>query len=562
LSSVSETENLVADDEQIVAAKKQQAQHLRRILAIRAAREPTEAGFHAFLRYMMPDEEHPEDPTLSAYQDAPHAKMLREIVVGIYDGSLTRVGLSVPPQHGKTIHLSTYGAAWLLGLNPRDQIVASTYNETRAAELGEAFRAVLVSERYKAVFPEVELLIGSKSKTAMVTSKRGKVFFVGAGGTVTGRTARKFLVDDPIKDDEEAQSDTEREKRWKWLFSVAYSRGNKDTRIAVVHTRWHMDDMLGRLCDPNHPERKGLYEGVAEDWKYFNLSGVIDDPKLAQILGLKLEKQTNPRVVRAFGDKPCCALWAADKPLEYLAQWAIAEPRTFSALVMGKPSIESGEYFTSSDLVEYDLRDLPKGLRKYGASDHAVSEKQYRDFTVLGCVGIDDNDDIWVLPDIVWERMAADRTVEELLMQFQRHHPDLWWMEKDLISKSFGPFLHKRMTEERIYSTIDPIPPGGKDLSMRARAIQGRMRMGKVRFPRFAPWWSKGRSELLQFPYGVHDDFVSFMALIGLGLMKEGRATVDTRKPSLVVVGSPQWILQQSKQRALKERRRAANAGW
>jgi predicted phage terminase large subunit-like protein len=557
-----ETEARLNDEDQIVAAKVEQARHLRRILAIRAAREPTEAGFHAFLRLMLPDEEHPNDPTLSEYQDAPHAKMLREIVAGVQNGKLKRIALSVPPQHGKTIHMSTYGPAWILGLNPRDRIVVATYNETRADELGEDFRNCIVSERYQAIFPEVQLSKGSKSKSAMTTTRRGKIFFVGAGGTITGRTARKFLVDDPIKDDEEAQSDTEREKKWKWLFSVAYSRGNKDTAIAVIHTRWHSDDMIGRLCDPNHPERDGLYKGIAKHWKYFNLSGVIDEPELAKILGLELKKQTNPDVITAFGSKPMAALWEADKPLDFLAQWKIAEPGTFSSLVMGQPTLEDGSYFQSSDLVEYDLRDLPRQLEKYGASDHAVTEKQHRDFNCFGCIGIDENDDIYVLPDLVWQRMATDRLVEEMLHQFEAHNPSLWWMEKELISKSFGPFLHKRMVEEKIYTTIDAIAPGGKDLQLRARSIQGRMRMGKVKFPRFAPWWQKARSELLQFPKGVHDDFVSFMALIGQGLMKAGRATVETKKPSLVVVGSPQWILQSAKQRALKERRKAANEGW
>ena len=378
---------------------------------------------------------------------------------------------------------------------------------------------------------------------------------------MTGRGAKYFFVDDPIKDDEEVQSDTFREKLWKWFFSVAYSRGSKNTRIVVVHTRWHADDLIGRLCDPGHVERTGRFDGIADDWLYLNISGVIEDPELATALGLKLKVPTDPKVIRAFGSRPMCALWENEKPLDFYAPWKIAEPRTFSALVMGQPSIEDGEYFKLESLLEYDRQDLPANLLRYGASDHAVSEKEHRDYSVLGTIGIDEDNDIWIMADLTWRRMETDKTVEELLYHFKAHKPDLWWMENELISKSFGPFLHKRMLEEKIYTTIDPITPT-KDMRSRARAIQGRISMGKVHFPRYAPWWAKAKSEMLQFPYGTHDDFVSFMALVGLGLMKEGRASPAKVRTSLTVVGSPQWCVQQSELRARVDKRVAANRGY
>jgi predicted phage terminase large subunit-like protein len=547
-------------EDEDVAKKQEQILNLKRAIAVKRARE----DFHAFLRWMMPDEEFPDDPDLSEYKDTAHGAALRGVIEKIDKRELPRSATSIPPQHGKTLHLSLMGPAWLRGRHPKWPIIAGTYNETRAAELGEAYRSIVTAARFTAVFPEHELETGSKSKSFMKTTKGGKTYFVGAGGTITGRGAGSgvFLIDDPIKDDEEIQSDDIREKKWKWFFSVAYSRGNKKTSIAVVHTRWHVDDLIGRLCDPEHPERDGRFKGLAEDWLYLNISGVIDDPRLAEALGLTLTAPTDPRVIQAFGTKPMCALWEDEKPLEFYAPWAIAEPRTFSALVRGKPAVEDGEYFHKNDLIEYDARDLPKDLRFYGASDHAVSEKTFRDFNVIGCIGVDQDDDLWVLPDIVWERMAADRIVEELLIQFKRHKPMMWWLENELISKSFGPFLHKRMVEERTYTTLDPIPPGGVDLQLRARSIQGRMRMQKVHFPRFAPWWHKARSQLLQFPYGPHDDFVSFMALIGLGLMKEMRPSHGKAKPSLQLVGSPQWVMQQSKLRAQQDQRKRANAGW
>lgn len=543
-------------EQQLIKAKEAKLFSLKREERVRDARE----SLADFIHLMMPDELEPENPSLSEYDQAAHTQLLCSIIEDVERGDKKRVAVSVPPQHGKTIHLSTYGPAWLWGRNPRERIIVATYNETRADELGEEFRRVIQSDTFKQIFPDIVLETGSQSKSKMGNSKGGKIFFVGLGGTVTGRTAGVFIIDDPFKDDTELQSATFRERMWKWFFAVAYSRGSKRTRIIVLHTRWHADDMIGRLCDPTHPDRKKRFEGIAEDWEYLNIPGVITKKPLANALKLKLTKPTNDKVIRAFGNEPMVALWEKEKDLDFFAQWKNGDPRTFSALVLGQPTIEDGDYFKDDWIKEYDPEDLPRELKMYGASDHAVSEKQYRDSTVLGCVGIDSQDNIWVQPDLVWDQMQTDRTVEELLQQFKIHKPELWWMESENISKSFGPFLFKRMIEERIYTTVDPITPS-KDKSTRARSIQGRMSMGKVYLPRFAPWFEDARSQLLQFPFGPHDDFVDFLSLVGQGLMKEGRAKAPVND-NVVQLHPMARVLKDTMKRARSKPEREHSRGW
>lgn len=532
----------------------------KRLLLIEEARETLPRFLHA----MMPDEEDPEDPDKSEYQLVPHGKMLCDIIERTEKGVLKRTAVAIPPQHGKTIHLSTFGPAWILGRNPKARVIVATYNETRADELGEAFRKAVTSDLFRTIFPEFELDKGSRSKSAMKTTRGGHIFFVGTGGTVTGRTADYFIVDDPIKDDEDIINPIARDKMWKWFYAVAYSRGSKRTRIIVLHTRWNVDDLIGRLCDPKHPERRKTLQHDIGRWTYINLSGVIYRKDLADALGLTLAVPTDPQVIQAFGERPMCALWEAEKDLAFFAEWKLGDATSFSALVMGDPTPEDGAYFKANMLVEYDAEDLPPihEIRIYGASDHAVSVKQRADYTVLGCIGVDRNDVIWVLPQLVWERMQTDQTVEELLNLFKTLKPQLWWMESELISKSFGPFLHKRMLEEKIYTTIDPVPVA-KDKRTRARAIQGRMAMKKVRFPRFASWWADAKAQLLQFDAGAHDDFVDFMAHIGLGLVKEQKGSGEKQDDDKVVkVGSPVWVMKSALRRARKEERKRANAGW
>jgi predicted phage terminase large subunit-like protein len=331
--------------------------------------------------------------------------------------------------------------------------------------------------------------------------------------------------------------------------------------LVVHNTRWHQDDLIGRLCDPDHPERDGKYKGISKNWTYINLPAVVKDKKLADALGLRLDYPADDDVVEQFGSEPMTSLWPGRKSLPLLAEAKRQDARIFGALYMGEPTPEDGEFFKTEMLETYGVGELPSSLRVYGASDHAVSTKQMNDKTVLGCVGVDDKDTVWVLPDIVWGRMETDKTVENLVLQMQRHQPFTWWMESELISKSFGPFLRKRMAEERVYTHIQPVIPS-KDKMTRARAIQGRMSMRRVKFPRYAPWWADAKAQLLKFPFGTHDDFVDWLSHVGLGLNKMLSAPVaanDDRTPNQsTLIG----MLNKTRKEAAAGKRQAANAGW
>lgn len=456
--------------------------------------------------------------------------------------------------------LSRSGPAWIQGLFPHANQILGTYNQPMANEFGDAVREIMESPFYKQVFPGT--VLRKKQTDLLVTTANGRMAFVGRGGSGTGKPADFFWVDDPIKDDLEAQSDLIRNEAWNWFNKVAMTRCHARSIVMVVHTRWHQDDLIGRLCDPEHPEREKSLRGVAKYWDYFRLPAVITDRNLAERLGLTLEEQTDPDVIAQFGAKPMTSLWPGRKSLAFLAEAKTLDPYGFSALYMGKPTADDGEFFRASDMVEYDPDELPQNLVHYGASDHAVSLQQQKDYTVIGCVGVDEQDNIWVLPDLVWDRMQTDRTVDEILNKMKTHKPAVWWMESELISKAFGPFLHKRMDEERTYCPIDPIVPS-KDKRMMARSIQGRMQMRKVRFPRFAQWWHDAKMEMLRFDNGAHDDFVSFISMVGHGMFKQ--YVPDEREPEEhgeTRTGSIEWILRRTRDRTEREKRVKAIAGW
>jgi predicted phage terminase large subunit-like protein len=544
---------LIDKDQQIVAAK--------RLIAIREARDK----MLPFMKLTMPSPEAPADVEMSRYVETPQARILCKLIENMRNarkaGKRKRYAVSIGPQLGKSQVLSRAGPAWLSGCDPYCNVMLGTYNQTFAEEFGVDVRTIMESGAYGLVFPEHGL--DKKAADHLITIKGGKLSFVGVGGSGSGKPADHFFVDDPIRNDEDAQSETYREKVWKWFTSVVFARLLNTSSAMVVHTRWNQDDLIGRLCDPDHPERNRKYAGIAEGWEYINLPAVIEDPELAEVLGLSLEVPTDPEIVKQFGTKPMSALWPGRKSLDFLAEAKKMDARVFGALYMGNPTPEDGDYFKRDHMLEYNADELPKELHKYGASDHAVGTKQQNDSTVLGCVGVDKNDDIWVLPDLEWDRMKTDSTVELMIALMKRHKPFMWWMESELISKSFGPFLQKRMNEEKCYTYVDPVTVAKNDKMMRARAIQGRMQGRKVHFPRFAPWWAEAKAQMLKFPYGAHDDFVDFMAHIGMGLMKEIKASgFEKIDKKIFRTGSPQWIIASSKEKFARDERLVANGGW
>lgn len=518
-----------------------------RLKAIRDSRR----SLVAFSQFTMPDPEAPDDATASQYKVGAHHRLLAEViekaVAGRFGGK--NVAISMPPQHGKSQALTRNGPAWALGKKPWLQVMVGSYNQDKAEEFGNEVNDIMDGKNYHAVFPDI--VRTEKSAGSIAVKGRGRVSFVGVGGSGTGKPADIFIVDDPFKNDEEARSQARRDTVWNWFTKVVNTRCHNNSIIIVIQTRWHEDDLIGRLCDPNHPERKGIFEGIDEDWVYIDLPAVITDESLATTLGLKLSLPTAPAVIRQFGEKPMVALWEERQNLERHARMRRLDRVMFDALYMGKPSPDEGIDFKESMFASYRPDQLPRNLVKYGASDHAVTEKRRADKTCLGCVGIDQNDNIYVLPDLEWGRYETDKTVDLIVRQMQRHKPFAWWMESELISKSFGPFLKKRMVETQAYVALHPVTPHGDKLA-RSRGIHGRMSMGKVLFPTFAPWWPEAKNELLRFPNGAHDDFVDWLAHIGNGLAKQTRASGEktedrSKEPP---TGSIKWILADSARKA------------
>jgi predicted phage terminase large subunit-like protein len=185
------------------------------------------------------------------WQPARHLAYLDRAILEAIDqaaaGQLDGLVVSMPPQHGKSELCSKYLPAWYLGIHPDRRVILTSYEADFAATWGRKARDVL--ERHGGVFG----IRVSKRSGAMhrwdIDGRDGGMSTAGVGGPITGRGAHLLIIDDPIKNDEEARSSTCRQKQWEWWQSVASTRLRPGGLSILIQTRWHRDDLTGRLLE-------------------------------------------------------------------------------------------------------------------------------------------------------------------------------------------------------------------------------------------------------------------------------------------------------------------------
>lgn len=206
----------------------------RELLKRREARE----DLLAFTRYTMPRYKAGEV----------HHKIgraLHDILEGVND----RLMIFMPPRHGKTELVTRRFSAFYLGHRPQHEVISASYGSELALDFGRDVRNIVAQQEYNVLFPKVRLAEDSKAKGRWHTNAGGGYVAAGEQTSITGRGAHLFNIDDPIKNREEADSQTIRDRIWNWYTSTAYTRLADKAAIILTMTRWHEDDLAGRLLE-------------------------------------------------------------------------------------------------------------------------------------------------------------------------------------------------------------------------------------------------------------------------------------------------------------------------
>lgn len=416
-------------------------------------------------------------------------KRLEQFSRDVVDQKSPRLMLFMPPRHGKSTLASVSFPAWHLGRNPEHEFISCSYSGSLAMGFSRKVRQVLREPTYKAVF-KTRLDPDSQSAEAWLTTAGGGFVAAGVGGGITGKGAHVLVIDDPVKNREDAESQNNRDANWDWYTSTAYTRLAPGGGVLVILTRWHDDDLAGRLLKSalqgGDEWEVVRYPAIAEEDEEFRKAGEALHPERYSVEALR-------RIEKAVG------------------------PRDWSALYQQNPVADDGQYFTRGMVNYYDPEDIDEdAMRYYCAWDLAIGKNDRNDYSVGIVVGINDRDDMFVM-DVVRGRFDGFELVERILDLYEQWKPSIIGIEKGHIEMALGPFLEKRVRERGLFEAyFKDLKTGRRDKEARARAIQGRMQQGKVYFPRDASFSGPLIAELLRFPNGTHDDQVDALSWIGL----------------------------------------------
>lgn len=412
------------------------------------------------------------------YVRAGHHERICDKLEAVERGEIDRLMIFMPPRHGKSELASKRFPAWCLGRDPKRQIIAASYNSDLANDFGRNVRNLVNEPEFGQVFPNVTLAPDSQAANRMNTNHKGAYVAAGVGTAVTGRGAHIALIDDPFKDREEADSERRRDLVWDWYRSTLYTRLMPGGAIVLIQTRWHEDDLAGRIL-----------EQEADQWEVLELPAISPEGT---------------------------ALWPEWYPIEALERIkATVGPREFSALYQQKPQPDEGTFFRREWFQTWGK--LP-AMRYYGTSDYAVTDGG-GDFTVHRIWGIDGKGDAYRVGG--WRgQTASDEWIERKLDLIAKWKPLAWFGEGGVIQKAIEPMLRRRMRERNVHCRMEWLPSVA-DKPTRARSFQAMAATGRVYFE---PGADIG--EHLVFPAGKNDDDVDCSSLIG--------RAIDQAHPAIV----------------------------
>jgi predicted phage terminase large subunit-like protein len=369
----------------------------------------------------------------------------------------------MPPRHGKSELISKYFPAWYIGTHPDNRIILTSYEADQAAGFGQKARDLL--DAYNKVYG-VKINAASAARNRWdIEGHRGGMVTAGVGGAITGKGANIFIIDDPVKNSEQANSVTYREKAKDWYRSTAYTRLTPDGAVILIQTRWHEDDLGGWLLSESQDE-----------WDVLKLPA--------------LDENNNP----LWGDH-----FTYDKLMgikqELGEYW-------FSAMYQQEPQPAEGAIFNRSWIKYYDQLPYNDDWTTYTGFDLAISEKETADYTCSCTARVDPRtNDIYVI-DWTREHISAPQQANQVIAMYDRWQPAVIGVETNAYQAALPQFvLQKRLIPIKNMPTF-------KDKVTKITSGFTMFEQGKVYLPVNHPLLAEFENEYVRFPLGTHDDLL------------------------------------------------------
>ena len=387
-----------------------------------------------------------------------------------------------PPQHGKSEIVSRNLPAWLFGQNPDLSIGGLSYGSDLASDMNRDIQKIMMSNEYARIFPHASLNakrvvnVGVEAKrnseTFEIVDRKGRYVAQGVGGPLTGKRLDIGIIDDPIKNAQEALSPATKTSVWNWYQSTFKTRLSKNSGQIIMATRWALDDLTGRILEAEPRVRRITFQAIDANDK---------------------------------------ALVPELHPFAKLIETKAGMSEFFwSAMYQQNPITIGGGIFKDEWWGYYDL--LPDLTERNIYADTAQKTKQQNDYTVFECWGKSRQGKA-VLVDMVRGKWEAP----ELLVQARA-----FWAKHKAATTGLTGTLRAFKVEDKVSGTglIQTLKREGlpmvaiqRNVDKVSRALDAApmVESGNVLLPRNAPWLSDLLAEASAFPNGTHDDILDPM---------------------------------------------------
>lgn len=382
--------------------------------------------------------------------------------------------ISMPPRHGKTVTVSKLFPAWFLAEHPEMRVILASYGMTLAQKNSRYARNTIQSIGFKDIYPYITLAQDSKAVDAWdLSGHEGGMDAVGVGAGVTGKGGHLIIVDDPVKSREEAESETYREKVWDWFTDDLYTRREPGAAIVVIMTRWHQDDLVGRLLRDD-----------ASKWRVLSLPAIAEE---------------NDPLGREIG----AALWPSRFPITKLQDdKRVMGEYSFSALYQQQPVPAEGGIFKRAWF--HKVTSVPEIVHTVRYWDLAMSSKETADYTVGVKIGQATDGHYYIMDVVRFQKEWGD-VVPEIAKVALTDGANV------MIGVEEAGFMSRAIQElnqdYRLHGYAVFGYPVDKDKVTRALPFAARLSAGTVHVLD-THWTDDYLDEMCSFPNGTHDDQV------------------------------------------------------
>jgi len=445
-----------------------------------------------FCRKMQPD-----------YKVGRHHRKLAELLTAISEGDTTRVCVNMPPRHGKSQLVSIYFPAWFLGRHPDKKVLMVSHTTDLAVDFGRKVRNLIDSPAYKQIFPTVTLAQDNKSAGRWNTNLGGEYFACGVGSALAGRGADLLLVDDPHNEQDIINGNFDVfEKAYEWFTYGARTRLMPGGRVAIVQTRWHQDDLTGRVV------RDMLNNDEADQYE------VVEFPAIFN------ENTPEER-----------ALWPEQYSLQSLRQTKASMPVfQWNAQYQQNPTAEEASIVKREWWNVWKQERPPECEYIIMSLDAAAETNNRADFTALTTWGVFLNEETEayniILLNSIKKRVEFPELKDLALNEWNEWQPDSFIVEK----KSAGTALYQEL--RRTGMPVQEYTPhrGSGDKLARLNSVADIVKSGLCWIPE-TRWGEEVVEEIAGFPFMSHDDLVDSTVMALMRFRQGGFIRLPTDEP-------------------------------